>query len=249
MLRAGSPTKATDLDTTLGAPRSVALRQADPDSGQWLMRSSGSSRAPQVGLLMDLLMGGSGQDGRLHLRRRPLHHRRRWRRPLPHPHRAGPRRRPAVVGARRPHPLRQRWGSLVSGTRWLGPDAAHVDLDHRGGASAEPNWRHRLPTPTPLLTIDHRHFRVVRPSTSTPPELVPPPLSWQSLWQSTGRHRAGFGSTRRTHSPPDRVERHSTTADGPVGTAYGSEGWGFESLRVRHTAAEVRATPPLSEAL
>jgi predicted nucleic acid-binding protein len=25
-----------------------------------------------------------------------------------------------------------------------------------------------------LATLDHRHFRVVRPSTSTPPELVPP---------------------------------------------------------------------------
>jgi hypothetical protein len=29
---------------------------------------------------------------------------------------------------------------------------------------------------------------------------------------------------------PDLVERDPTTSDGPVGTAYGSEGWGFESL-------------------
>jgi len=32
---------------------------------------------------------------------------------------------------------------------------------------------------------------------------------------------------------PDLVERHPTTPDGPVGSAYGSEGWGFESLRAR----------------
>lgn len=40
-------------------------------------------------------------------------------------------------------------------------------------------------------------------------------------------------------SPPYRVERDSTTTDGPVGTAYGSEGWGLESLRTRRLFLEV----------
>ena len=42
---------------------------------------------------------------------------------------------------------------------------------------------------------------------------------------------------------PDRVERDSTTRDGPTESAFGSEGWGFESLQARQVDVQPEAVP------
>ena len=47
----------------------------------------------------------------------------------------------------------------------------------------------------------------------------------------------------RTRTAPELVERDSTTRDGPTGSAYGSEVWGFESLQARQTDVQVRRGP------
>jgi hypothetical protein len=46
-----------------------------------------------------------------------------------------------------------------------------------------------------------------------------------------------------TRTRPDLLQQHETTPTGPVGSAYGSEGWGFESLRARCADALVRGGP------
>jgi hypothetical protein len=56
---------------------------------------------------------------------------------------------------------------------------------------------------------------------------------WYSYWHSTGQYQADSAPLAGQRTPPDLVERDSTAPPGPVGMAYGSEGWGFESLRAR----------------
>jgi hypothetical protein len=56
---------------------------------------------------------------------------------------------------------------------------------------------------------------------------------WTSSWHSTGQYRAQFGNSCWNTHAPDLLQQNRATPTRPVGCAYGSEGWGFESLRAR----------------
>jgi hypothetical protein len=62
-----------------------------------------------------------------------------------------------------------------------------------------------------------------------------PPAPRQSLGNLRGVMGSDLAVLGGRRATPDLVERHSTTADGHTVGAYGSEGWGFDSLRAHHS--------------